>query len=913
MTSVVSQLIVFLLVTRGHSIGFFALYNLSSVYQRQGAVARDEDPGLNDSGFCHIPSGFRPPKIFRYDPHTLNWRTQLLPVTKTAMQAYLSKWKKAFTSATFPLVFMLIGGNLLIYKNYIAGDRYLLFHDWGSDSIHQMLPFIHYFTSKLDTSHLWVHGSVLGNNIFTFPTLCSSLDPVLHLIFLSSSIHDIPGRFVYYAMLKSTMGGLFFYFFLRRLLLSPQVAVMGALSYAFCGAFTANSTWTVFLVPSLLSSLSFVLWAFKVWQQDDKWYLFSLSIFYFTLSTQPIVTLYQLSVFGCFYILFDHLQMYRNIDHRGLRDLGIMFLKVAFNAGIGVCLASFVLLPHFYYFLFENVRISKHALSLLAMPQVKELLSIPVRMFSNDFFGTANAWSGHYGYLNYFELPFLYCGILIVISILSAFTVSFLAKTNRRHVRPAAILLSLLILGLVFPGVRAYMYYGGQAFYFRWMSAFAIAGLVIVGSQSLEYLLSFPLSRGRKTLLITVCLGIIASVCSFHASPWIKGLPSPDPFVSMVIVACAAGYALIFYFCRFSAVKQLLLIVLFSELILQGYWTVSHDRYPISRGEDPSQTYANRSVLTALELLRSSDVTRFYRISKTPEYGYCTDNSSLSQAYYGTRGYMSLNTKATVEFFSRLDIKNECVNAKLYLPGFLGRHFLDNLVGVRYYLKRGKLPIPQWAVKIRQVGETEIYMNPLSFPLGTIYDQYLHEEEFDSMHLSAEAKDRVLMAAAVLPTDAKIPMGQILNHLSDVAPISRDENIAQSIRARQTEAFEIGHFGNDVITGRIASTRGGILFFSIPFDPGWHIYIDKNEATKIKVNIGFMGAFLTPGPHTIKLQYFPPYYSIGKILSITALGFFGLGLFGQWRKRGSAETLISKSLSMVGKDQNDLGREADTP
>ena len=72
---------------------------------------------------------------------------------------------------------MLIGGNLLTYKDYLLGDKYQLYLDWGSDSIHQMLPFTYFFTSTLDTSHFWMHESVLGNNIFMFPTLCSSLDP----------------------------------------------------------------------------------------------------------------------------------------------------------------------------------------------------------------------------------------------------------------------------------------------------------------------------------------------------------------------------------------------------------------------------------------------------------------------------------------------------------------------------------------------------------------------------------------------------------------------------------------------------------------------------------------------------------------------------------------------------------------
>ena len=69
-----------------------------------------------------------------------------------------------------------------------------------------------------------------------------------------------------------------------------------------------------------------------------------------------------------------------------------------------------------------------------------------------------------------------------------------------------------------------------------------------------------------------------------------------------------------------------------------------------------------------------------------------------------------------------------------------------------------------------------------------------------------------------------------------------------------------------------------ILFLSIPFDPGWHIYIDEREVKKIKVNIGFLGAFISAGRHRIKLVYKPPYFTMGKLVSIGTLVAFVFSL-----------------------------------
>jgi uncharacterized membrane protein YfhO len=114
-----------------------------------------------------------------------------------------------------------------------------------------------------------------------------------------------------------------------------------------------------------------------------------------------------------------------------------------------------------------------------------------------------------------------------------------------------------------------------------------------------------------------------------------------------------------------------------------------------------------------------------------------------------------------------------------------------------------------------------------------------------------------------------------------------DTQVVQSIYEKQRGGLEITHFHNDVITGRITSKTGGVLFLSIPFDPGWHIHIDGKEVAKMKVNIGFLGAFVMPGAHTVRLEYIPPYYITGRTLTICAWVFFALalGLFGKKSKR----------------------------
>ncbi len=88
--------------------------------------------------------------------------------------------------------------------------------------------------------------------------------------------------------------------------------------------------------------------------------------------------------------------------------------------------------------------------------------------------------------------------------------------------------------------------------------------------------------------------------------------------------------------------------------------------------------------------------------------------------------------------------------------------------------------------------------------------------------------------------------------------------------------------GNNHIWGEINSEKGGMLYLSIPYIPGWKIYIDGVEADDIyHVNTAFMGVEVPAGKHDIKLVYKPlgyPYtlisFGICVIVTIILEGYF---------------------------------------
>ncbi len=773
-------------------------------------------------------------------------------------------------------LFLLLLGNILIFEDYLLGNSCFVFEDWGGDSVLQFFPRMYYLTNVHKFGNYWVHESGLGRSIFMIPWV-NIFNPVLHLVGRNTTISEFAHRFIYYACIQSVLAGISFFWYLRRSGCSPYTSTAGSLSYALCGAYTAISTWNVVLGANLLAALAISLYAHKAWQENGRWYLFTLAIAYFGITTQPVVTLYQVTVFFVLYLLFDAFLISNPFSLKNLQRFLLTCIKTAVVGGLGILLIAFYLFPHMYYMLCENPRTGSYHLPFYVLPHAKALLAFFLRLFSNDLVGTANVWTAKYAYRDYFELPFLYCGLLFLITIPLYYISIFKRKSERSQLVAMSILLLPLILSQIFPGLREYMFYAGKFSYFRWSSIFVTAGIAIVGSKSIEFLIrslrTGALNRITLSGISFFLLGGLA-VCFFLSLTLFK--IKLDPMILVVIVATLINYTIVLYFRNPHLIICGLLIIVFTELVIQGHRTVSYHRRPLIKNEFKgkrhfSSVYSNQSVLKALEYIKQHEQHKFYRISKTPEYEDSVDSSSLCQRYFGTRSYTTIGNRFTVEFYNRQLERS----SPTYFPGFIDRYYLDSLVGVKYYVNRSKLPIPPWAEKIKKFGKVEVYRNPRTFPLGVIYRDYMLQKEFDALDLAEEEKDQLLMLAAILPED-QVNGGvrglQGLRHLKGPVHIPEtDESLLTAIQQRQKSGFRITSFENDVITGRIKTDTEGILFFSIPFDPGWHIFMDGSETEKIRVQIGFLGCLVPAGSHAIRLKYVSPYFRTGQIVSIAAL------------------------------------------
>jgi uncharacterized membrane protein YfhO len=109
-----------------------------------------------------------------------------------------------------------------------------------------------------------------------------------------------------------------------------------------------------------------------------------------------------------------------------------------------------------------------------------------------------------------------------------------------------------------------------------------------------------------------------------------------------------------------------------------------------------------------------------------------------------------------------------------------------------------------------------------------------------------------------------------------------DEGIAKQA-SLLSRGINVDMFMADYIRATSNLDEGSLVYFSIPFDQGWKVYIDGQLTEKIRANIAFTGVYVQPGKHTIELKYAIPWLKEGTVISILAL-LLGMVLWAKTQK-----------------------------
>lgn len=367
----------------------------------------------------------------------------------------------------------------------------------------------------------------------------------------------------------------------------------------------------------------------------------------------------------------------------------------------------------------------------------------------------------------------------------------------------------------------------------------------------------------------------------------------------------------------------LLVFVLFLEL------TINMAVTSVTTTSRESYTADNKDVIELVKDIKERDQSfyRFQKITrKTKDDGAWMNFPSVSL-------FSSTAYAACSDFFKSMGM--EASTNAYSITG--STPLMDMLFSVKYgiYSQDPEAPEESALKFIRSEGDTSIYENAYSLPLGYMFsDEELADWSID-MGTPAYSQNSLCDALETNPVLVNVLGTFDGNKYVFTAGVSGDYyayvnnasikevRVDYGIRDKKTSNVdrgffvEIGHLdAGDIITlknetndqsmdadiyyfdyaalkevydklsdegwnvttwedtylaGDITSAQGGVMMTSIPYDEGWTVYVDGVKTELSKVKDAFIGVRLQPGTHTIEMKYFPRGLKAGILISLLSI------------------------------------------
>ena len=360
------------------------------------------------------------------------------------------------------LVLLLIG--VLVFHNFLLGDKLLLYKDIGADSINDSYPYFVHLSDYLRHEGFpsWSFYVGMGQSLF-YLTGNLIWEPV---IWLPREL--IAQALVFQHLLKTLVAGLLFFRFLQLRGINLCAALTGALLLSFSAYMCVGGCWI--MSADEVVGFTFLLFAVEEAISRSRWIYIPLAVALIGLVT--VFHLYLSAVLLSLYVPMRLVEIY-GWKPRVLSRVSAQLAAVAF---LGIGLAAIICLGSAYSIL-NSPRGSGTIANFTwgPTPSVFQLespiyyVTAALRPFSTDMVGTGDEFRG---WENYFEAPMTYCGLLSLLMVPQA----FIGATRRQRIL-YGLFLSFIVVPIVFPWFR-YLFWGFKGGYFRTFALFSIFGII---------------------------------------------------------------------------------------------------------------------------------------------------------------------------------------------------------------------------------------------------------------------------------------------------------------------------------------------------------------------------------------------------------------------------------------------------
>ncbi len=786
----------------------------------------------------------------------------------------LSFFEKSGIKTWYLFIGILCLISFLVFKDFLLFNRLFLFKDIGSDSLNGYYPSImatsHYLREYGNLS--WSFNIGMGQD-GTPLGFYDGLNALLYL-FPPSKMAWLLG---YAEVIKIILGGIVFYAFLRTLGNSTFSALTIALMFAFSGYMIVGGEWYGFSFEALETAL--VLLGFELLFKKNIPWVLPIPIFLIGISNP--YNLFPLTIFLTIYVIFRYFQE----NMKGIRGLLILFLKIAGISVIGVAISAPIMVDHLKAML-ESARVSgtnSYFVTLSSAPIFSLVDPVQLgtcihRFFSSEMLGTADKFQG---FGNYLEAPLFYCGIPCLL-----LTPLLFGYLPNREKKIFGILLGVWLLPILFPFLRhAFWLFSGD--YYRTYSLYVALIFLIFSAACLDKIAM------QKSINVILLASVATGLILIQLFPYFGDHNVLNAQIDSGTKIYVLLYtAILFWISRQNSdiPKYIFLIVLVSELTWFSSISVNRTANPRATEWNDKLGYNDYSV-DAISYIKSHDKS-FYRIDKmigsSPAERQSL-NDAMVQDYYGTSCYNSFNQKYYLQYLLANNVINPNNESESrWSSGLIGRPLLESLNSVKYILSKDHLPPSSrpGIDSIASMGDVNIYKNNLALPIGFCYSKYIKFSDFKKA--SSAEKGFIDLEAAVISDSNTNVLNQMQQfNIKDTMNPQRFTMLMYiaDINNLKQDTIHTTLFSPTHIIGEIDLKASKLLYYSIPYDLGWHLKVDGKPQSIILIANGMIGVVLNKGHHQVELSYEPPYQKTGKGLAWAGIIIYGGMMFAFNRKR----------------------------
>ena len=752
-----------------------------------------------------------------------------------------------------------------VYKDFLTFKNLLIYKDIGSDTYNLFNPLLVHFSNYLRTEGIpkWSFNQGMGQNVFP-----GGINDPFNIFLYLFGASQISYMIVYAQVIKIMLGGIIFYHYLKTIGITSYASLVGALLFSFCGYMILGGGW--YGHSSFVVYGAFLLFAFEKLYKQKSWIYFPIAV---AILTGDLFTTY---IFSAFLLLYTLLRFYQENSFKNasivpllLKMVGLGLLGIAINAVFLISpLLQMIYSPRFSgeSGLFNTLK----AAPAFGLAETNEIASAIMRTFSSDLIGTG---SNYNGWKNYLESPIFYAGLINMLLIPQLF--QFLDKKRKILF---GIFLGIWVFLVMFPYFRHCLYFFTGDYYKVGMSFFVPITILFTGISALSYI-----DRLNK-INIKVLLGTFIVLVILLFFPYLSSDQKlVEDGVRNFVIVFLILYTAIIYLLSLTNYKAFAKILLLLFLVVElGYFAslTVNKRSILSSRELNQKIGFNDYTIESVQYLKSIDKS-FFRIDKNYLSGNAVHgslNDALIQDYYSTPSYQSFNQLYYIKFLNDagvIDGNNETQTR--WSMGLLNQPLLQTFANVKYSLTKETGGFYGRNDSLTTIGDVVVFKNKYYLPFGYTYNHFILKNDFKN--ISKLQKDKSLFQSFVIDENQKEKFnGFVPYELKDtVASFSFDE-YGKYVNDLRKDTLAVSEHSQNLFKGKITLAEKKLLFFSIPFDDGWHATVDGKAVELQLVNIGFFGLILDKGMHAVELKFEPPYVKQSLWVSVAGLLIYFAGI-----------------------------------